>query len=871
MFKKTIVINLVILFMVLPITKIISQPTPVIKSNYAAAERFSPEKLKKMVFDTRVSPNWLTIGDRFWYSFKTSNSTSYYIVNLDKKTKNPLFDNHKMARMLSLITKDPYDRKHLPEIKPKFKNNDAVFQFDVTSTQDEEKKDDDKDVKEDEEKKDDDKDVKEENGKDQDNKEKKVKKKVFHLEYNLSTEELYEIKDWKEEKEDPSWAQISPNGEYVVFARDYNLFWMDKENYLKAKNEEKGEKDSTIVEHQFTTDGEQYYAYGGGYTIDHNLTRKKIKEESEKRRSTQIYWSPDSRKFALERTDSRKVKDLWVINSLAEPRPTLETYKYHMPGEEEASQNELWVFDMTKKEGSKVNVEKFKDQTLSIHGANRTNKEKIPDYVPSIWLSKSSDEVYFSRISRDLHKNDVCVYTISTGEVKILVEERLNTYVDTKPTFLVNNGTEIIHWSERDGWAHFYLYDGKGNLKNQITSGPWHCENIVKVDGKNRILYFTANGREKNENPYYQHLYKVNFDGSGLQMLNKGDYTSVGLGNARGTGLMSDSYNYFINNYSRVNTTPKSEIRDNFGRLVLELETADLSNLFAAGYKFPEPYKAKAADGITDIYGVLYTPFDMNSNVKYPLIEYVYPGPQTEAVNTAFSARMDRTDRLAQLGFVVITLGNRGGHPARSKWYHNYGYGDLRDYGLADKKYVAEQLADKYDYIDIDRVGITGHSGGGFMSTAALCQYPDFFKVAVSSSGNHENDIYNRWWSEKHHGVKEIIEEENQIKFLYEIEKNSQLAKNLKGKLLITTGDIDNNVHPGNTFRMANALIKANKRFDLFIFPGQHHGYGNQTEYFFWLKGDYFCQHLIGDYSISTDIFEMRREFKMTPSKKEAK
>lgn len=843
--------------MTLPVTKIISQPTPVSKANYAAAERFSPEKLKKMVFDTRVSPNWLVNGDRFWYSYKTSNSTNYYIVDLDKKTKKPLFDNHKMARMLTLITKDPYDGKHLPVIKPKFKNNDAVFQFDVTSSQDEVKKDEDEDAKK-------------ENGKDQ-AKKKKIKKKIFHLEYKLATAELYEIKDWKEEKKDPSWARISPNEEFVIFARDYNLFWMDKENYLKAKNEEKDKKDSTIVEHQLTTDGEQYYAYGGGYTIDHNQTKKKIKEESEKRRSARIYWSPDSQKFALERSDSRKVKELWVINSLAEPRPTLQTYKYQMPGEENGPQDELWVFDMEKKEGAKINVEKFKDQSLSIHSAIRNNKERIPDYVPSVWLSKSSDEVYFSRISRDLHKNDVCVYTISTGEVKVLVEERLNTYIDTKPTFLVNNGEEIIHWSERDGWAHFYLYDREGNLKNQITSGPWHSENVVKVDDKNRILYFTANGRETDENPYYQHLYKINFDGSGLQNLTKGNYTSVGLGSSRGTSLMSDSYKYFINNYSRVNTNPKSEIRDNFGRLVLELETADLSNLFAAGFKFPEPYKAKAADGITDIYGVIYTPFDMDPNLKYPLIEYVYPGPQTESVNTAFSARMDRTDRLAQLGFVVITLGNRGGHPARSKWYHNYGYGDLRDYGLADKKYVAEQLADKYDYIDIDKVGITGHSGGGFMSTAALCQYPDFFKVAVSSSGNHENNIYNRWWSEKHHGVKEIIEKENQIKFLYEIEKNSQLAKNLKGKLLITTGDIDNNVHPSNTFRMANALIKANKRFDLFIFPGQRHGYGNQSEYFFWLKGDYFCQHLIGDYSISTDIFEMRREYKMTPSKKESK
>jgi dipeptidyl aminopeptidase/acylaminoacyl peptidase len=263
----------------------------------------------------------------------------------------------------------------------------------------------------------------------------------------------------------------------------------------------------------------------------------------------------------------------------------------------------------------------------------------------------------------------------------------------------------------------------------------------------------------------------------------------------------------------------------------------------------------------------MYKLFDFDSTKRYPLIEYVYPGPQTEAVNAAFSSKMDRTDRLAQLGFIVITLGNRGGNPNRSKWYHNYGYGDLRDYGLADKKYVAEELADRYKFIDITKVGITGHSGGGFMSTAALCQYPDFFKVAVSSSGNHENQIYNRWWSETHHGVKERVDDKGEIQFIYDIEKNTQLAKNLKGKLLLITGDIDNNVHPGNTLRMVNALIKANKRFDFFILPGERHPYGSDTEYVFWLKADYFCKHLIGDSSISTDIFEMNREMQMTPGK----
>lgn len=844
-----------------------AQNKPVENADYRLAERFSPTKIGKMVFSTSVVPKWLKTGDQFWYSDTTSEGITFYLVDMDKRTKTVLFDNHKMAAMLTKITRDPYDWQHLPPMRLKFKKNDTVFQFDVTSSQDEEKK-----KKEAAATKTDPKAGKQKNDTitippedpqmrrgartTEDTDKDKVKKKVFHLEYNLKTGDLCEIKDWKEIKDDADWANISPNGECILFARNYNLWWMDKENYLKAK---KDDKDSTVVEHQMTTDGVKDYAYGGGFTATDNDDEKKIKEEKKKRKGAYVSWSRDSKKFALIREDSRKVKDLWVINVLKEPRPELETYKYQLPGEKESPQDELWVFDTASKKGKKIAVDQFKDQTVTIHRANLTNKERLEDYVPATWLSETSDQIYITRRSRDLYRTDICSVNTETGETKVIIEERMNTYVETKRLITINHGKEFVHWSERDGWGHLYLYDENGNMENQITSGPWHCGEIVKVDEKARVVYFVANGREPGENPYYEHLYRINLDGSGLQLLNPGNFTC--------NMEMSDSYKYFINTYSRVNTVPKSEIRDNTGKPVMELATADLRNLFAAGYKFPEPFKAKAADGITDLFGVMYKPFNFDSTKTYPLIEYVYPGPQTEAVNAAFSSRMDRTDRLAQLGFVVITLGNRGGNPNRSKWYHNYGYGDLRDYGLADKKYVAEELADKYKFIDITRVGITGHSGGGFMSTAALCQYPDFYKVAVSSSGNHENNIYNRWWSETHNGIKEKLNDDGETQFLYEIEKNTVLAKNLKGNLLLITGDIDDNVHPGNTIRMANALIKANKRFDFFLMPGQRHAYGEFTEYAFWLKADYFCKHLIGDSLISTDIFEMDRETIQTPGK----
>ena len=263
---------------------------------------------------------------------------------------------------------------------------------------------------------------------------------------------------------------------------------------------------------------------------------------------------------------------------------------------------------------------------------------------------------------------------------------------------------------------------------------------------------------------------------------------------------------------------------------------------------------------MTDLYGAMYKPFDFDSTKVYPIIDYVYPGPQVEANNIAWSKNMTRVDRLAQVGFIVITVGNRGGHPNRSKWYHNYGYGNLRDYGLEDQKYAIQQIAGRYDFIDVDRVGIHGHSGGGFMSTAAILKYPDFFKAAVSCAGNHDNSIYNRWWSETHHGVTEKVAQ-GDTTFVYHIETNPQLAANLKGHLMLVHGDVDNNVNPANTFRVVNALIKANKRFDMLILPGQRHSFGDMNEYFFWRLADYFSEWLLGESKRSeVDVRELNND-----------
>lgn len=826
--------KIILLFVFLFTVSVVSaQETP--EPNYRQAAKYSPKNLAKMVHSTSVNPNWLKKGNRFWYAYKTSEGSNHYIVDIDKKSKALLFDNAKMAKWLTEITKDPYDAKHLPRLDIKFNEAENAFRFRVTSTEEVEVEDE----------KDDKKEVEKDSTATKKAKKKKPKmeKKTYYLEYRLGGNGLTIINTKKEEKKPwTRWANVAPDSSIVLYGKNHNMYWMDKVNFKKFI---KDEKDSTVVENQWTKDGEENYGYTWGGRGDDNEDVEKKKDD---RKGVFGTWSHDSKKFVFERSDSRHIKDLWVINSTGKKRPTLETYKYHMPGEEEFYKSELMIFDIPTKTHVLVPLDTMKQQGITVYRAPRKKSSYSDDFNPTLLLSKKG-KIYFSTISRDRKKFDVNVADINTGEYKTIIEERFNTYIESRPLILFNNETEILHWAERDGWAHFYLYDVDGNLKNQITEGDYHVDGFEGLDEKTRTLYFTANGVDKNQDPYYLHTYKINLNGSGMRSLDAGDFTA--------NTNMADSNEYFVSNYSTVNTVPKSEVRDVNGRKVLDLETADLSQLFASGYQFPETFKVKADDGITDLYGVMYKPFNMDSTKVYPLLEYVYPGPQTEAVNKSFSYRMDRLDRMAQVGFVVITLGNRGGHPDRSKWYHNYGYGNLRDYGLADKKYVAQQLANKHKFIDIEKVGIYGHSGGGFMSTAAMLVYPDFFKAAVSSAGNHDNNVYNSWWSETHHGVKEEIDEKGKISHKYKIDDNQSLAKNLKGHLMLIHGDMDNNVHPAGTIRMANELIKAHKRFKFMTMPGQRHGFGSMTEYSFWLRADHFSKYLLGKEATDVDFMYM--------------
>lgn len=795
-------------------------------NRYELAQRFAGSKLGNMLFSTTVDPHWFKSGDKFWYAYKTGEGTKWYVVDPATRKKVPLFDHDKMAAELTEIVKDPFIAASLPIRNLDVADDGHTFTFEVVSSQDvKPKKEEPTDS------------VAQKEGKKKKSRKKAKGKEVFYFSYDFNTGKLTHLKDKEEETKQLYWASVSPDGQTVVYAKDLNLYKMSREDYEKLK---KDENDTTVVDIQITTDGVKDFGYGQGYSYLNTDTIC-----NGKRKGVYGVWSPDSRYFATVVSDDRKVKELWVINSVAEPRPTLETYKYHMPGEMNSPIEHLYVFDMTDNSRKEVNASRFKDQTLSIAYRPRLQKQRHMYDQPNIWLG--DDKRFFvTRSSRDLHRIDICSYTMGQDTLVPIIEERMNTYQEVRPLASVNNGKELVQWSERDGWAHLYLYDDQGNMKRRLTEGPWHVHQILKVDEPNRKVYFTGMGREEGENPYYQHLYSVSLDGGNVKLLNKGDFFH--------SPLMDDNAHYFVNNFSRVDTIPETALYDNLGNKVMTLEKSDFSNLIANGYKFPETFVVKAADGVTDLYGVMYKPFDFDPEKSYPIIDYVYPGPQTEATNYPFTRMSVRTDRLAQAGFIVITVGNRGGHPNRSKWYHNYGYGNLRDYGLADQKAAIEQLAARHKYIDINRVGIHGHSGGGFMSTAAMLQYPDFFKVAVSAAGNHDNRIYNRWWSETHHGVKEVVNEKGDTTFMYQIRTNPEIARNLKGHLMLVHGDIDNNVHPGNSIRVANALINANKRFDFLLIPTQRHSFGYMDEYFYWRLVDYFTDYLIDGRQTEVDI-----------------
>ena len=507
---------------------------------YIQAEKFTKEKLNTMLFSTTVDPHWFQQGNRFWYEYKTSNGRVWYVVDPIMKKKTPLFNLDKLAAEITEIVKDPFTAQQLPIEKLEAQPDGKTFTFQITSSKEAPKD-----------------SIHNKDGK---------KKQVFYFSYNYPEQKLTWLEEQKEDVKYPEWASFSPDGKTVVYAKDLNLYRMTRADYEKLK---KDEKDSTVVDVQLTTFGVKDFGFGQPYSLLNTDTLCNGK----RKRVWGIVWSPDSKYFAVTTSDERKVKDLWVINSMASPRPTLESYKYQMPGEMEAPIEHLYVFNMENNTYKEIKTDAFKNQTISLARKPRLQKQRDAHEVSTEWLG-DANHFYLTRSSRDLHRIDICSYTLGEDTIRPLIEERMNTYQEVRPLAILNGGKEMIHWSERDGWAHLYLYDGNGNLKNRITQGPWHVDQIVKVDEKNRVVYFLANGREKGENPYYEHLYRANLDGTGLQLVTKGNYFHA--------PSVDDNAQFIVNNYSRVNTVPKTDLLDNTGRKVMDLEESDFSQLLAA-------------------------------------------------------------------------------------------------------------------------------------------------------------------------------------------------------------------------------------------------------------------------------------------------
>lgn len=906
---------------------------PLVKgANFKQAYKYSPEFLRQFVYSTSVTPNWIGKTDAFWYEYRTSAGKQWYRVNPQTTTRAPLFDRVKLGSQLSEQIRRPLESQQLPltrvalndeGTKLKFVTEDLQFEYDLGAQ-----------------------------------KLAKLGKAppmpvgpagMSAFQQQRMKEILGEerFKDWLQQqqqfqgkkgdnKKDGESSQeedfadldmyvhdaMAALGESFAFGGDDDAqqkkglggkggkgggkggeprVWSpDKKAYAYALNHnlylaEDGKEDEAI---QLTKDSAEQYSFnagagGFGGFGNQNVDDKDKEKNKDKKVRPSVTWSKDSKAFYVTRNDTRGVKDLFLVNSVDNPRPSLKKYPYPMPGDENVRKTEMHVYSVAKKKLARVEP-KWRDESYS-----------------DLHWGKSSDELRFVRHDR-LHRTaELCTINTQTAECKCLILEGFeNANLVTMPMRYLDESDEMMWWSERSNWGHFYLYDRTGNLKNPITSGDFRASAIVSLDAKNRVLYFKGNAREPGENVYHNHLYCVHLDGSGLTLMDPGQ------GNH--DSHLSPSRQFVVDNCSQFDVAPVSVLRDARGTKIMDLEKADLSKLREVGWKMPETFVVKAADGVTDLYGQMWKPFDFDAKKKYPVIANVYPGPQTESMTHAFQP-ITPQQQLAQLNFIVIQVGNRGGTPLRSKAYQSHSYWNMRDFGLADKRAAIEQLAARCACIDIDRVGIYGHSGGGFMSAAALLvrPYNEFFKVAVSSAGNHDNNVYNNSWAERYHGMKEVpaAKEEakkelpktgtqkqgddllsypidlgrlvkeyqdklkkdektakgqddkkdaakNETRFEIKVPTNPELAANLKGKLLLVHGDMDNNVHPANTIRLVDALIKANKRFDLLILPGKAHGFAEYQPYFTQRMWEYFAEHLLDDRSSGADLFDRREKLR---------
>ena len=612
-----------------------------------------------------------------------------------------------------------------------------------------------------------------------------------------------------------SYEILSPNRELAAYIDNFNL-WV--------------RNTKTDKRFQLTFDGFNNYGYA-----TNNAGWKKSK-------SPVLKWSPDSKKIVTFRQDAREVGEMYLTSTNV-GHPKLEAWKYALPGDDKIFEIERLIIDVKSRKIIKFKMNNdFQRSTTTDHIAGRDG-----EFLDTQW-SDDSSKLAFISTSRDHKEAHLQIADSKTGDVFSLFKENVKTYYESgvraENWKVLFDSNEFIWYSEKDNWGHLYLYDlSTKKLKNRITSGNWLVRKIMHIDYINREIIFTAGGREKG-NPYHIYLYKINFDGNKL----------ICLTPERGSHSISSSpnWNYFVTTYSTTNTSPISILKDRNGKNLLQLASSNTDELIKNGWQEPLEFNVKARDDKTDLFGIMYLPSDYKKNKKYPILNYIYPGPQSGSVgNYSFMVSRKDFQSLAELGFIVVSV-DAMGTPGRSKSFHDAYYGNMGDNGIPDNIYAIQQLANRYSFMDISKVGIWGHSGGGFASTAAILKYPDFYDVAVSTSGNHDNRNYIADWGEKWHGLLKPLDlnkKDGKLDFdisksNYDIQANQLLVNNLKGKLLLAHGLLDDNVPPSSTFLVVDALINANKDFDLILFPNKRHSYGNLNNYMMRRKWDYFVKHL---------------------------
>jgi len=725
------------------------------REDYERAEQFLRPNVERLVLNERVAPNWIAETDRFWYRKELADGKQFLLVDPGRITRDPAFDHDRLAAGLTQAVADTqFVGTDLPFDEFEFVDEEAAIRVEVEGVQ-----------------------------------------YVCDL-----TDYVCEKSEPEEEAEERRLEEESPDGKWVAFLKDHNVY---------VRSLETGE----VI--QLSDDGVEGYDYIARLPATPQMVPEGTMHIDLPVAAT---WSPDSRKIVSYRLDRRSARTFTVVQSSPEGqlRPIAYTYYYSVPGELGLTRAEPVIFDVAKRTRIPVRTEPL---DLLYYGGPRFE-----------WF-EDGERFHYLYIERGYGMVQLREVDANTGAVRALVDERAEPYVDvfnlTWET--VGEGAEIIWSSERSGWRHLYLYDGSsGRVKNQITSGPWVVRWIAHVDEEARQVYFVAAGREEGRDPYLSHVYRVGLNGRGLRLLTPE--------NADRDVRFSPTGSYFVDNYSRVDLAPVSVLRrSSDGAVVMELERADIERLLATGWRYPEPFKGVARDGEIDIYGIIWRPSNLDTTKTYPIVEYVYTGPHSFFVPKGFWAYRAGSQAIAELGFITVQIDGLGTN-GRSREFNTFSYKNLGDGGLPDRIGVIRQMAARYPYMDIERVGIWGHSAGGYDATRAILTHPEFYDVAVSSAGNHDHRMDKAVWVEQWMG-SEVGEH-------YVEQSNVTQAHRLEGKLFLIHGELDDNVHPASTMQVVDALIEANKDFDLLIVPNRYHGLNNP--YVTRRRWDFFVRHLLG-------------------------